>query len=117
MRRLLPSPDGVAGTKLGTMKHTQRCPKCDSRKMWRIQWLGAAENSAPGGWTSTTSTIRLAARRKRQSGDDYTAGGVDIYACAECTYSELWSRGLDELEHNPDEGVELIDATPKGTYR
>lgn len=32
--------------------------------------------------------------------------------------TEVWAHGLDELEHNPNDGVHLIDTTPQqGEYR
>ncbi len=39
----------------------------------------------------------------------YSAGRIDAYACAACGYTELYTCDLDELRHNPDSGVHLLE--------
>ena len=108
------------------MRNHHSCPKCRGRRIWKIEQL---ETKDPGSDTSRGDPIMLAVGRttpatrepstwKGDGSTTYNAGVVDAWVCAGCGYTELWSRGLESLVHNPDNGVYLIDATALDTeYR
>lgn len=111
------------------MKNSLACPKCESRKLWRIEKLRVADKDnqrvfhrpillALGRKLAKAPTLGTLERIWHGPQDSYDAGTIDAWACAECGYTELWSRDLDKLEHNPDDGVHLVDTTPQqGQYR
>ena len=93
-----------------SMKQSRACPKCESRKIWRIDEFSAEEGGGP------PAPLRAAVRRPDPSQTGflgqprtYTAGTVEAFICAQCGYTELWTRDLDELVHNPAAGVHLLD--------
>lgn len=88
------------------MKHTLRCPKCDGRKLWRIEKF-RHQSDVLGG---TELCVAITNRDKLWGGHTPT-GAFDLYACAGCGYSELWARDIERMKPKPDEGVHLIDGT------
>jgi len=92
------------------MKQSQSCPKCESRRLWRIDEFAAEEGGGP------PAPLRAVVRRVDPDKPGffgkpgtYTAGYVDAYVCTQCGYTELWTRGFDELVHNPAAGVHLLE--------
>lgn len=105
------------------MKKTLACPKCESRKLWRVDGI-----RAKGEYKNTHLQLLVAVQRrtppiKRESiwsdgSKVYDAAPIDAYVCALCGYTELWARDMDKLVHNPESGVHFIDTTPqRGEYR
>lgn len=102
------------------MKNSHVCPKCQGRRLWHIEGLGAKDESVGHGGVYK---VRVAAERltpptrpakKSFFGTDdgstfYTTGFIDTYLCAACGYTELWSRDFEKLAHNPEQGVHLIE--------
>lgn len=111
------------------MKISLACPKCESRRLWRVEKLKYVDHVQQ---SATSRPLRLALARKvanppeqgalqriwHGSQDSYDAGVIDAYVCAQCGYTELYARDIEELEHNPEDGVHLIDTTAqRGKYR
>ena len=99
------------------MKHSRRCPKCDGVRLWKIEGLAAKDPSVQLGGSLP---VRLAVGRRTAptkersffSGDGsslYDAGSIDAFVCDGCGYTELWSRDLSKLTHNPASGVFLLE--------
>ena len=111
------------------MENSLACPKCESRKLWRIERYDGGDSSSYGGpWRLVHQRQTPPRRPPREkwslwSGYDtgvesYTTGLVDAYVCAACGYTEFWSHGFEKLEHNPESGIHFIDTTPQqGQYR
>ena len=97
------------------MKNQLACPKCDSRKLWLIERV----------YTSREHTERVDQPPPRaidwtglQMPKSLASVSFDSYVCADCGYSELWSRGCETLRHNPAIGIHYLDNTPeRGAYR
>ncbi|MBW2526141.1 MAG: hypothetical protein JRI23_18310 [Deltaproteobacteria bacterium] len=92
------------------MKQSRACPKCQSTKLWRIDEFAAEESGGP------PAPLRAVVRRSDPNKPGffgkpgtYSAGYVDAFICGKCGYTELWTRDLDELVHNPAAGVHLLD--------
>ncbi|MBW2523329.1 MAG: hypothetical protein JRI23_04110 [Deltaproteobacteria bacterium] len=99
------------------MKNSLACPKCQSRKLWRVERVASCDR--PG---SVPCQLRVVVRRDRPTDGFFdtaqTMGYFDAYICAECGYSELFAHYFDELIANPEAGVHFIDTTPQqGEYR
>ena len=85
------------------MKNTFKCPKCDSRRIWRLERVAAQDGSVGVGGSYE---IKVAA-----GGSSVAVGHFDAYICAHCRYSELWSQGLESLQHDPRRGIHLFEGT------
>lgn len=99
------------------MKNTLACPKCDSRKLWRIERFRHDSDIAGG---RELPVAIFVAEGEGPLGMDLhkRAGRYDAYVCAQCGYSEFWAHGLNELTHRPEDGIHFIDTTPQqGEYR
>jgi predicted nucleic-acid-binding Zn-ribbon protein len=105
----------------GAMKSSLACPKCDSRRLWRIEEFAAKDPSYSGGGKRPLM-VAVAVRTPptQEPGwfsDDgperFDAGQVEAWVCAKCGYTELWSRDFEALRHLPESGVHLIDNTPQ----
>jgi len=101
------------------MKNTLSCPKCNGRKLWCIEQFSAKDPSVQvGGKLALRAAVSRRTPPMQQAGfwagdgsDVYDAGYVDAFICAACGYTELWSRELQGLVHNPASGVHFIDAS------
>ena len=74
------------------MKDTQRCPKCLSHRLWRLDQRSLAAH----GDAASTSPAPTS---------------LDAYVCALCGYTELYVRAPEELSHDPSNGVHQLDST------
>lgn len=102
------------------MKNSLACPKCDSRKLWRIEQLKTT------GRGQASHTLRVIRGRDKPGGamgffdvsQQPDCGHFDAYICAMCGYSEFWADDFAEIQANPEDGVHFIDTTPQqGEYR
>lgn len=102
------------------MKNTKTCPKCRGKRLWRIEKIGAKDQSIQQGGVYR---LRVAAERwtppvgepkKSFWGSDdgsklYSAGFIEAWVCAACGFTELWSTELEGLVPNPESGVHLVE--------
>jgi predicted nucleic-acid-binding Zn-ribbon protein len=97
------------------MKNSLACPKCDSRRLWRIENF-ATDDEVVGGRTMRVAVNRLGVSTFWRGAD--SAGLFDAYVCDRCGYTEFWAHDYERLEHLPDHGIHLIDTTPeRGQFR
>ncbi len=82
------------------MKKTLQCPKCESRRLWRVERV------------STPHGTQLALEYER--GGTVGRGALELFACDKCGYAELYAQTANLVE---GEGVRLIDDEPKGGLR
>lgn len=104
------------------MKKSLSCPKCNGRRIWRIDRVGTDDVEQ-----DELMPLRLANVRLRESNDkaffqwgtdSAKSGYLSAFVCAACGYSELWAHGFEGLKHAPEAGVHFIDATvDRGNYR
>lgn len=118
------------------MQNTQTCPKCDGRKLWRIEKFRAPDSkykygsdgiplllaqgryAAPDGTEEKKGFLDRPLFGGDHQGEQYWAGSIDAWLCAACGYTEFWSHSFEKLSHNPADGVHFIDATPEqGGFR
>jgi len=104
------------------MKNSLACPKCQSRKLWRIEKYAAKTEHGGGPCHLRPAVLRKGAAKRGFLGvstpELYDSGYTDAYICSSCGYTEFWSHGFEGLVPNPDDGVHLIDTTPQqGEYR
>lgn len=96
------------------MKNSARCPKCESRRLWIVEPFRVPDDT---NWPALPVATRLV------GGAFLTQvvrmGGFDLYVCADCGFSELWARGLEEMEPSAETGVTLRDTTDpeQGPFR
>lgn len=83
-----------------------RCPKCNGRRIWRIQEF-QTESDTTKGWT-----LPVVYGRRTATGGEQSVGTFDAWICAKCGYTEWYASGLEALTADPDKGVHLIDAEP-----
>jgi len=100
------------------MKPTQRCPKCNGRRLWVIDPLRVPTESATG------AVLPLVPHQGKVGGFlQLTAlnpvGKLELFVCARCGYSELWAGEIARLAPDPENGVRLLDAStePEGPFR
>ena len=86
------------------MKNSLTCPKCQSRKLWRIEKFRTGPDI--GG------ELPVAAWRRRGVLGTST-GHFDVYICVECGYTEFFVEDFGELKPNPKRGFHLIDNSPR----
>lgn len=94
------------------MRHSRVCPKCQSQKIWVIEAFGVKDGSVTyGGKLALRIVARDPNKKKGWLGveDSYDAGYTDAWICAHCGFTELWTRDLKGLVHNPEGGVHLLD--------
>ncbi len=108
------------------MKESQQCPKCKSKKLWRIEKLegpGIVPATPRGGHGFPIRlSFRRAARRRRKSFWDFRSirkgpqtGFIDAWVCDACGYTELYARDFEELKHEPEHGIHFVDAVSDQT--
>jgi predicted nucleic-acid-binding Zn-ribbon protein len=85
------------------MKKSLMCPKCEGRQIWRIDTVKVRTAPSP---TNLPLVVRSTWRGLESS------GGFEAFICNGCGYTEWYAHGLDELKHDPQEGVQLIDNRP-----
>jgi len=93
------------------LKKTLQCPKCDSRKLWRI------ETMPDRGQFDRPHPMAVTVEHGRWRPREIAVGTFETFICAECGYTEWYASGLDKLEAAPDKGVHFIDTTPEGGLR
>jgi len=84
------------------MRSTMTCPKCNARKIWRIEKF-QTESDSTNGWT-----LHVVYQRAL-GGDKENIGQFDCYICATCGYSEFYAQNLHGLVHAPHAGVTFWD--------
>jgi predicted nucleic-acid-binding Zn-ribbon protein len=101
------------------MKRTQRCSKCGHPRVWRIAELRIEGQESANAFFAVP--LALVGEGKIHGTDDSTgsypsgrmvAGRLELYACADCGYSELYARDLDKLPalaDRPDANVTLLE--------
>jgi predicted nucleic-acid-binding Zn-ribbon protein len=94
------------------MKKSLQCPKCDSRKLWRIEKL---LERGDRGWDGN-GVPPLALALVRTWGTYKAQGTIEMFACAKCGFAELYADTTD-LASNPELGVHLIDNEPESGLR
>ena len=94
------------------MKKTLQCPKCDSRKLWRIETMVERGHRA-----DQTHPMALTVEHRRWTLGEKATGTFETFICAECGYTEWYASGLDKLEAAPGKGVHFIDNEPEGGLR
>lgn len=93
------------------MKKTLQCPKCDSRKLWRIETMqerGQYDRPAPLG-------VTMAERRWGKAQE--SVGKFETFICAGCGYTEWYAHDAAALKADPKNGVHFIDDEPEGGLR
>jgi predicted nucleic-acid-binding Zn-ribbon protein len=106
-------------TAVRTMKKSQRCPKCDARRIWVIERYRVPGESAEGRVLpvvphqagGATGGLLAFTRVK-------PVGRFDLYLCDGCGYSELWAEDFRDLVADEARGIRLLDTTAqKGPFR
>ena len=104
------------------MKNSLACPKCETRRLWRIDEFAAKQPDTGVGSGKTPLRVAVGVRTPPTQepswfeGDGsqwFDAGKVEAWVCAKCGYTELWSRDFGALRHLPESGVHLVDTTPQ----
>ena len=99
------------------MRQEMRCPKCRGQRIWLIEDFSTEDAKR----TSVGLPLFLVKSRgvDRTNVDFHGANGrLDLVACDACGYAELWAKGLEDLVHDPENGVHLFDtAGERGPYR
>jgi hypothetical protein len=103
------------------MKKSQRCIKCDGRKIWIIEPFRVpdAEQGQHGRVLPLVPHQSAEARSMFRIPTLSPKGELDLLVCASCGYAEFWARGLDALKEDPSAGIRLLDAgaKPEGPFR
>ena len=101
------------------MKKTLVCPKCEGRQIWRIDEMKLPQQDASSmraAWSGAPIKVPITVHR-RWSGTFDLNGGFEAFICKACGYTEWYAHGLDELQPDEKNGVQLIDNTPRGGLR
>jgi predicted nucleic-acid-binding Zn-ribbon protein len=94
------------------MRKTLQCPKCEGRKLWRIE-----EMRERGPSHAHTEPLGLDLVQKRWVGGMTSRGTFETFICAGCGYTEWYAHGLEKLEADEKRGVHFIDTEPDGGLR
>jgi predicted nucleic-acid-binding Zn-ribbon protein len=95
------------------MRTTHTCPKCQSKRIWRIEKVTHDNTYSGGGYLRVVYDREIGPLR-----DDFMGAGrrrvaaegfFDLYTCARCGYSEWYARDIEKLAANPAAGVHLIE--------
>jgi hypothetical protein len=93
------------------MKRTKTCPKCASRRVWRVDKYTVPADSTAG--APLRVTIERPPSRGLFARDDSTQGYIDAWVCDGCGFTELWARDIDGLKPDPGSGLVLyVDGAP-----
>ena len=95
------------------MRKTLQCPKCDGRKLWRVEHAATPGLQAGG---RGPSPVGIAVVGSVWRGFK-ALGGYETFTCAACGYTEWYAHGVESLEENAKEGVHFIDTEPEGGLR
>jgi predicted nucleic-acid-binding Zn-ribbon protein len=82
------------------VKQDLTCPKCDGRRIWRLEKIAAQDYSVGLGGSYD---LKLSA-----GGSAVAIGHFDAYVCDRCAYSELWAQDVALLSHDPPRGIHLL---------
>jgi predicted nucleic-acid-binding Zn-ribbon protein len=94
------------------MRKTLTCVKCNGRKVWHIAPVrerGQQYRPSPLG----------PAYEKNVWGQFRNTGAFEVFICVGCGYTEWYTTELDQLRHDPQNGITLIDneKVAEGPYR
>ena len=100
------------------MRKTHTCPKCQGKRLWRIEKVNH-DNTYAGGAHLRVAYERAIGAAKTGLGATgrpsvKSVGHFDLFVCRGCGYSEWYARDLEGLAHNPAAGVFEIDASVGG---
>jgi predicted nucleic-acid-binding Zn-ribbon protein len=92
------------------MKKTLHCPKCEGRKLWRVEEMRERgrnmTKAEPLGATFAPTWHGVTNR-----------GTFETFICAGCGYTEWYAHGLEQLEADASKGVYFIDDQPESRLR
>jgi len=89
------------------MKNSLACPKCQSRKLWRIENVRHESDISKGRELPVAMTLYYGVLGT--TGQAH--GKYDAYVCSQCGYTEFWAHSFDKLVPDPESGIHLIDTT------
>jgi predicted nucleic-acid-binding Zn-ribbon protein len=93
------------------MKKTLTCPKCDGRKIWRIDQLKEQT------YGNMRRVDPLHVSLKVGFWGAKGTGSFAVFVCAGCGYSEFYATGIESLQSDPKNGVYFIDNEPVAGLR
>ena len=112
------------------MRKTHRCPKCDHDRVLHVAQVAdrtgatrkALDADHPTFDDGTFHPWRIARVWNPEQGffdgPDAAAGLVEAFICRACGYTELYTRGIEQLEPDGEYVRELRATGPSsGTYR
>lgn len=91
------------------MRKTLQCPKCDGRKLWRVE---AMRDRGHFNQLHPLSVVLQQGTWKEKA-----TGWFETFICAGCGYTEWYANGLDGLTEDPKHGVHFIDTEPEAGLR
>jgi protein-disulfide isomerase len=94
-----------------SLKKDLLCPHCHGRKFWRIEKMQLAIPAQ-----SRAQHVPVAISGTIWRGYD-PHGHFEAFTCAECRYTEWYAQGIEELKHDPQNGVHFIDNEPQAGLR
>ena len=101
------------------MKKSERCIKCNNRKLWIIDEVKQPDvDSSNRAWSMAVTSHQFApGKRPRGSAERISAGSFQVIICAACGYTEWYANDFERLGEIP--GARLIgdDRDDAGPYR
>jgi predicted nucleic-acid-binding Zn-ribbon protein len=94
------------------MRKSLVCPKCEGRKIWRVEHVRTPAMTSSGRPSEVGVLVAGSVWRGYKA-----IGGYETFSCARCGYTEWYAHGLEELRHDPAQGIHLIDNEPEGGLR
>ena len=91
------------------MRKSLQCPKCEGRKLWRIEEVGEHGHA--------NAAVPFAVSMQKSFWTGKGVGRYETFICAGCGYTEWYAYELEALKHDPKKGVHFIDDEPESGLR
>jgi hypothetical protein len=92
------------------------CPQCEGRDVWHVEQI---RERGVGPFEKPIQPLNVVLQERFFRLYDGT-GYFETYICKRCGFTEWYAHGIDDLHHDPENGVRLLTGTddPKsGPYR